>query len=323
MKRPSFQFYPGDWQSNSNLKRCTHEEKGIWIDVMCVLHDQEEYGIARWPLREIAQAVGASLPKLKCLVEKGVLKGSEKGQKCQAFVFIPTLSGRKKGAPITLLEEQEGPIWYSSRMIEDEYKRVVRGEYGNATKTPPDIAPKPPIGAAPKPPPDYAPSRAGSSPSSSSSVNPSDSQPPSQPQPKLREEMPVVAAIPDPPSQEGHWLTWFNHEAGTQLDPASRFDRKDLWPIFRRWCDSGITQQQMREAIREAQETARDPIASLPKYVDRVLANRQSPPRMSPGEKSKLAAARAVFGTEIEGDQHGQSGRVFDASPVVAKLSGG
>ena len=38
MKRPSFQFYPEDWLANANLRRCTHEEKGIWIDVMCLLH---------------------------------------------------------------------------------------------------------------------------------------------------------------------------------------------------------------------------------------------------------------------------------------------
>ena len=55
MKRPSFQFYPGDWQANSNLRRCTHEEKGVWLDVMCLLHDQEEYGVARWPLKEFCE----------------------------------------------------------------------------------------------------------------------------------------------------------------------------------------------------------------------------------------------------------------------------
>jgi hypothetical protein len=44
MKRPSFQFYVGDWQSNSNLRRCTFGEKRIWLDVMCLMHDAEQYG---------------------------------------------------------------------------------------------------------------------------------------------------------------------------------------------------------------------------------------------------------------------------------------
>ena len=41
--RPSFQFYPGDWQSSSNLRRCTHGEKGAWVDVMCLMHDPVSY----------------------------------------------------------------------------------------------------------------------------------------------------------------------------------------------------------------------------------------------------------------------------------------
>lgn len=184
MRRPSFQFYPGDWQANSNLRRCTHEEKGVWLDIMCLLHDQEEYGVARWSLKELAQAVGAPVAKVKSLVVKGILKGSDAGSKCDSFVFVPTAAGRKKGDPVTLVNEQEGPLWYSSRMVVDEYKRVVRGEHGGSPKGAPDSAPKPPISATPKDAPDLAPdlapftrgcvqaSRADPSSSSSSSVNP-------------------------------------------------------------------------------------------------------------------------------------------------------
>lgn len=177
MRRPSFQFYPDDWSSNSNLKRCTHEEKGIWIDVMCVLHDQDEYGIARWPLAEIAQAVGATKAKLKKLVEKGVLKGADAGEKCAPMVFVPR-SGRKNGDPVTLIEEQEGPLWYSSRMVLDEYKRMVRGGIEAAPNGSPHASPKGGIGEGiddtPKGSPDPSPSRAGassSSPSSASHIN--------------------------------------------------------------------------------------------------------------------------------------------------------
>lgn len=171
MTRPSFQFYPGDWQANSNLRRCTHAEKGAWIDVMCLLHDSTEYGVLRWPLKEIAQAIGAPLSMLKSIVGKGVLKGADKGETCAAFVYVPR-SGRRDGEPVTLIAEQEGPIWYSSRMVKDEYVRSVRGESSrfqcegdDASKA----APKPPLGdstkASPKPP-----FGDGSSSSSSSSI---------------------------------------------------------------------------------------------------------------------------------------------------------
>jgi len=152
LKRPSFQFYPGDWTSTSNLRRCSHAEKGIWIDVMCLLHDQEEYGVVRWPLKEIAQAVNCSVAALKGLVVKGILKGGDAGHSVEAFIYVPR-SGRKDGDPVTLVPLQNGPIWYSSRMVKDEYVRTIRGESsrfgatdGDAPKQPSKGAPKPPLG---------------------------------------------------------------------------------------------------------------------------------------------------------------------------------
>ncbi|MBJ9594304.1 hypothetical protein [Burkholderia seminalis] len=158
MTRPSFQFYPGDWQANSNLRRCTHAEKGVWIDVMCLLHDSEEYGVLRWPLKEIAQAIGAPLATLRAIAHKGVLKGADNGQPCAACIYVPR-SGRRDGEPVTLIAEQDGPIWYSSRMVKDEYVRSVRGEssrFQTGDDSASKGAPKPPLGdstkASPKPP---------------------------------------------------------------------------------------------------------------------------------------------------------------------------
>lgn len=126
MKRPSFQFYPGDWLSNGNLRRCTDAEQGVWVRVLCVLHDQDEYGVARWTLKELAQAANTTVKMLKSLVQKGVLKGADAGEKVEAFVYVPR-SGRKDGDPVALIKAQDGPLWYSSRLVRDEYVRIVRG----------------------------------------------------------------------------------------------------------------------------------------------------------------------------------------------------
>ncbi|MFM0058521.1 hypothetical protein PQR64_23145 [Paraburkholderia phytofirmans] len=126
MKRPSFQFYPGDWQANSNLRRCTRVEKSVWLDVLCLMHDQEEYGVLRWTLKEMAEAAHCKVSELKALRDKGVLKGADKGEACAAHIYVPR-SGRKDGPPVTLIQEQAGPLWYSSRMVEDEYKRKHSG----------------------------------------------------------------------------------------------------------------------------------------------------------------------------------------------------
>lgn len=149
MKRPAFQFYPGDWRSNANLRRCTHKERGIWIDVMCLLHDSEEYGILRWPLKELAEAVSCKPAELASLAAKGVLKGADAGQECEPFVYTPRHAG-KDGDPATLVPAQVGPVWFSSRMVKDEYLRSKRGEgsrFGAEPKAAPDAAPKATIGA--------------------------------------------------------------------------------------------------------------------------------------------------------------------------------
>lgn len=171
MNRPSFQFYPADWLGNSNLRRCSHAEKGVWIDVMCLMHDSEEYGILRWSLKEIAQAVGCKPADLKNLVSKGVLKGDDK-HLSEPLVYVP-ISGRKKGPAVILIEDGDGPIWYSSRMAIDEYKRNARGGFGDAPNNAPKGVFGDDIGVAPNHSPSHAGApRAAVSSSSSSSVKP-------------------------------------------------------------------------------------------------------------------------------------------------------
>jgi hypothetical protein len=174
MKRPSFQFYPGDWTSNSNLRRCSHAEKGVWVDVLCLLHDQEEYGLVRWPLKEIAQAVNCTVAVLRGIVAKGILKGADANEQVEPFVYVPR-SGRKDGDPVILVNSQVGPLWYSSRMVKDEYIRTIRGEMsrfgageGETPKGAPKASPKGGLGEG---------SGDGSSASSSSSASPNTSVP--------------------------------------------------------------------------------------------------------------------------------------------------
>lgn len=158
MRRPSFQFYPADWLGNTNLRRCSHAEKGAWVDVMCLMHDSEEYGVLRWPLKEIAAAASCRLGDLKGLISKGVLKGSDQ-RLPDPFIYVPR-SGRRDGAPVVLIPAQVGQIWFSSRMVRDEYVRQHRGSgtrFGDADgaddaqdnlspKQSPKAAPMPPFG---------------------------------------------------------------------------------------------------------------------------------------------------------------------------------
>jgi hypothetical protein len=124
MKRPAFQFYPGDWRSNSKLRRCSVGARGAWIEIMCVLHDADEYGVVRWPLAELALAAGVPLKLARELVAKGVLKGADSG--AEPFVHTPTHAGQQ-GDPVVLVAIDGGPVWYCSRFVRDEWNRERRG----------------------------------------------------------------------------------------------------------------------------------------------------------------------------------------------------
>ena len=43
-KLPSFQFYPGDWIKDPNLSMCSPSTRGIWIDLLCAMHESDRSG---------------------------------------------------------------------------------------------------------------------------------------------------------------------------------------------------------------------------------------------------------------------------------------
>ncbi len=229
MNRPSFQFYPADWLGNSNLRRCTHAEKGVWLDVMCLMHDSGKYGLLRWSLDEIARAVGCQVENLHSLIAKGVMKGADAGQQCAPFIYVPR-SGRKDGDPVTLICQQPGPLWYSSRMVRDEYVRQHRGESsrfqaanaenGETPKAIPKPAPMPPFGD-------------GSSSSSSSSIEEGASQAAHAQSTKSKGKK----------SEDLHLADWLEQErqAGRRAisDYKAVWDFADKAGIPREWVESG------------------------------------------------------------------------------------
>jgi hypothetical protein len=121
-------------------------------------------------------------------------------------------------------------------------------------------------------------------------------------------------------------MLWFNQTQGTDYNPGSRFDRGSVWQTFTRWCGAGMSTEAVAAGISRAVAEAKGQISNLPAYVEKLLLNDQqaseTPKRISHADASKLAASRAIFGTEIEGEKHGQSARIIDASPV-ARLVGG
>lgn len=145
MKRPSFQFYPADWRNNAKLRRCSEAARGAWVDVLCVLHDSDEYGVCRWPLEDLARSAGVTPKAIRELVAKEVLKGAD--SLAPDYIYTPRHAGQD-GEPVTLVSAKQGPCWYSSRLVRDEYVRTKRG-MGSRFDTenqPPKQSPKAPNG---------------------------------------------------------------------------------------------------------------------------------------------------------------------------------
>jgi hypothetical protein len=69
-KRPSFQFYPGDWLRDSALLSCSVGARGLWIHVICLMHEGSPYGFLKVGEKVIlpanlARMAGATLPEVE------------------------------------------------------------------------------------------------------------------------------------------------------------------------------------------------------------------------------------------------------------------
>jgi len=109
MKRPAFQFYPSDWRKDPALSACSMAARGLWIELMCIAHESDNYGHLEingkaMTAPQLARMVGESPSVVAKLVTE--LDG--------AGVFSRTPDG----------------VIYSRRMVRDERIRNVRAEAG-------------------------------------------------------------------------------------------------------------------------------------------------------------------------------------------------
>lgn len=109
MKRPSFQFYPGDWLRDAALRSCSVEARGLWIDMICLMHEGTPYGYLKVNHKVI---LTSNLARMVGGCAKDVEEWIDELE--QAGVFS---------------RDADGSI-YSRRMIRDEEIRVKRAAGG-------------------------------------------------------------------------------------------------------------------------------------------------------------------------------------------------
>lgn len=148
LKRPAFQFYPADWRKDVELRSCTLEARGFWVDLLCVAHECDPYGylvVNGKPLTaaQMAGFVGATPPQAKRLLAELVSNG--------------------------VARVGENGVIYSKRMVDDERLRVLRAEAGKLGGNPNLLNQK--DNQKPKHPPKQKTTPSSSSSSASSSSN--------------------------------------------------------------------------------------------------------------------------------------------------------
>ena len=122
-KRPSFQFYPGDWLNDAALRLVSVGARGLWIDMLCMMHQGTPYGHLKVAGKVIlpsnlARTLGATLPE----VEGWLAELKE----------------------VNAYSINEDGCIYSRRMVRDEEIRLKRAEGGTYGGNPALGTPKKP-----------------------------------------------------------------------------------------------------------------------------------------------------------------------------------
>lgn len=108
-KRPAFQWYPDDWLTDVGLRECSPAARGIWIDLLSLMHQGEPYG----HLRKGKLDYSLGLIARTCGVEPKVLIG-----------FLEELEHH------AVFSRTESGTIFSRKMVRDEELRELRGAGG-------------------------------------------------------------------------------------------------------------------------------------------------------------------------------------------------
>lgn len=108
-KRPAFQFYPNDWMSHAALRMCSIQARGLWMDMMCIMHGCDPYGhLMVFGKQMNADMLAKRVGESPAVVAELMMELEQLGM----FAFT-----------------EDGTV-YSPRMVRDEATRNSRAEGG-------------------------------------------------------------------------------------------------------------------------------------------------------------------------------------------------
>ena len=114
-KRPSFQFYPSDWRADSSLQICSLKARGLWVEILCLMHEIGQREGARYGFLELEgkRLGGGHLARLVGIEEKQVCVLLDELQEAGVF------------------SRDENGVIYSRRLVRDGELKQIRSKAGS------------------------------------------------------------------------------------------------------------------------------------------------------------------------------------------------
>lgn len=79
-KLPAIQFYPGDWRKDPGVQSLSYEERGIWLELLFLMHESESPGKLMiggqpYPIDRLARLLGLSAGYLEVIITSLITLG--------------------------------------------------------------------------------------------------------------------------------------------------------------------------------------------------------------------------------------------------------
>jgi hypothetical protein len=125
------QFYVGDYMKDPGVRALSHHDKGVWVDILCLMHESERRGLLLLngkPMTEaaLAQALGLSLYNMNAVMFAGVPE--DLLNQIPTTDLTSTLT-RILDFGVASRDEETGALM-CRRMVRDEALRQIRTECG-------------------------------------------------------------------------------------------------------------------------------------------------------------------------------------------------
>jgi hypothetical protein len=65
MNRPWMKFYPSDWRADPALRMCSIAARGLWIEMICLMHEAAPRGSLRVNGQAVSEGQLAALAGIK------------------------------------------------------------------------------------------------------------------------------------------------------------------------------------------------------------------------------------------------------------------